>query len=51
MLRALDETIQTVDGQTYVLEDQLQTALEICKLAAKEPQQYTALPDGSWTKN
>ena len=51
MLQALDEAIQTLDGQTYVLDDQLQTALEICKLAAKEPQQYTALPDGSWTKN
>ena len=37
--------------RTYVLDDQLQTALEICKLAAAEPQQYTALPDGSWKKN
>lgn len=51
MLQALDEAMQTLDGQTYVLDDQLQTALEICKLAAEKPQQYTALPDGSWKKN
>lgn len=51
MLQALDEAMQTLDGQTHVLDDQLQTALEICKLAAEKPQQYTALPDGSWKKN
>ena len=43
--------MQTLDGQTFVLDQQLQTALELCKLAAEEPQQYTALPDGSWKKN
>lgn len=51
MLQALDAAMQTLDGETYVLDDQLQTALEICKLAAAQPQQYTALPDGSWIKN
>lgn len=51
LLQALEAAVQAVDGQTYVLDDQLQTALEICKLAAAEPQQYTALPDGSWKKN
>ncbi|MGO5028042.1 S41 family peptidase [Candidatus Agathobaculum pullicola] len=51
MLQALDEAMQTLDGQTYELDEQLLTALELCKLAAAEPQQYTALPDGSWKKN
>ena len=49
--QALDGAMQTLDGQTFVLDQQLQTALELCKLAAEEPQQYTALPDGSWKKN
>lgn len=51
MLQALDMAMQTLDGQTYELDEQLFTALEIGKLAAAEPQQYTALPDGSWKKN
>lgn len=51
MLEALDAAMQTLDGQTYELDEQLLTALEIGKLAAAEPQQYTALPDGSWKKN
>lgn len=51
MLSALDAAMQTLDGQTYELDQQMQVALEICKQAAAEPQQYTALPDGSWTKN
>ena len=51
LLQALDGAMQTLDGQTFVLDQQLQTALELCKLAAEEPQQYTALPDGSWKKN
>ena len=51
MLQALDAAMQTLDGQTYELDEQLLTALEIGKLAAAEPQQYTALPDGSWKKN
>lgn len=51
MLQALDAAMQTLDGQTYQLDEQLNTALEICKLAAAKPQQYTALPDGSWKKN
>ena len=51
MLLALDEAVQTLDGQTYLLDDQLQTALEICKLAEAEQQRYTPLPDGGWKKN
>ena len=51
MLQALDEAMQTLNGQTHVLDDQLQAALEICKQAAEKPQRYTALPDGSWKKN
>ena len=51
MLGALDEAVQLLDGQTHVLDDQLQAALEICKQAAEKPQRYTALPDGSWKKN
>lgn len=51
MLDALDEAVQLLDGQTHVLDDQLQAALEICKQAAEKPQRYTALPDGSWKKN
>ena len=51
LLQALDGAMQTLDGQTFVLDQQMQTALELCKLAAEEPQQYTALPDGSWKKN
>lgn len=50
-LQALDAAMQALDGQTYELDEQLLTALEMCKLAAAEPQQYTALPDGSWKKN
>lgn len=51
MLDALDEAVQLLDGQTHVLDDQLQAALEICKQAAEKPQRYIALPDGSWKKN
>ena len=51
MLQALDMAMQTLDGETYELDMQLQAALEIGKLAAAEPQQYTALADGSWKKN
>lgn len=51
MLQALDAAMQTLDGQTYQVDEQMLTALELCKQAAAEPQQYTALPDGSWKKN
>lgn len=51
MLQALDAAMQTLDGETYQLDEQLLTALELGRLAAAEPQQYTALPDGSWKKN
>ena len=51
LLAALDDAVHTLDGERFVLDDQLQTALEICKLAAAKPQQYTALPDGSWQAN
>ena len=48
MLSALDEAITALNGQTYVLDEQLQTALAMCRLAAAEPQQYTVQADGSW---
>lgn len=48
MLNALDEAITTLNGQTYLLDEQLQTALEMCKMAAAKPQQYTVQSDGSW---
>ena len=51
VLTALDDAMQTLDGRSYELDMQLQTALEICKLAAAKPQQYTSLADGSWKKN
>ena len=37
LLQALDGAMQTLDGQTFVLDQQMQTALELCKLAAEEP--------------
>ena len=49
LLEALDDAVQVLDGTTYLLDDQLQLALSVCQLAAKQPQRYTALPDGSWT--
>jgi len=49
VLKALDESMKNLDGETYIIDDQLQTALSICKTAAKEPQRYIANPDGSWT--
>ncbi len=48
MLNALDQAITALDGKTYTLDEQMQTALEICKLAAAKPQQYTVQSDGSW---
>ncbi|MDO4270853.1 MAG: S41 family peptidase [Eubacteriales bacterium] len=50
MLEALENAMRTLDGQTYLLDEQLQTALEICKLAADKPQQYIPLADGGWKK-
>ena len=51
LLQALDDAVRALDGETCVLDDQLQTALDLCLLAAAEPQRYTALPDGSWKEN
>ncbi len=51
LLQALDDAVRALDGETCVLDDQLQTALDLCLLAADEPQRYTALPDGSWKEN
>lgn len=50
-LEALDAAMQTLDGLSYTIDRQLEAAVDICKRAAAEPQQYTALPDGSWKKN
>lgn len=49
MLQALDGAMRTLDGQTYMVDNQLHTAIELCKLAAAKPQRYTAAADGSWT--
>ena len=38
-------------GKTYTLDMQMQSALEICRLAAAKPQQYTVSPDGTWKRN
>lgn len=51
MLSALDDAISALSGRTYTLDIQLQSALEICRLAAAKPQQYTVLADGSWKSN
>ncbi len=48
MLRALDGAMQSLRGQTYARDDQLLTAMELCRLAAQKPQRYVPLPDGSW---
>lgn len=50
MLSALDEAVTALNGQTYIVDDQLQSALEMCRLAAAKPQQYTVKSDGTWTK-
>ena len=49
MLQALDGAMRTLDGQTYMVDNQLHTAIELCKLATAKPQRYTAAADGSWT--
>ena len=38
LLEALDDAVQVLDGTTYLLDDQLQLALSVCQLAAKQPQ-------------
>lgn len=48
LLAALEQAMQILNGETYVIDDQLQLAVEMGKLAAEKPQQYTPLPDGSW---
>lgn len=51
MLAALDAAMQTLDGESYEVDQPLLTAVELCREAAAAPQRYTALPDGSWKKN
>ncbi len=48
MLSKLEETVQNLDGMTYTIDEQLETAIGLCKLAASEPQQYVPNPDGTW---
>lgn len=50
VLSLLDQAMQTLDGQTFVIDRQLDVALAICKTAAAKPQQYVSLADGSWTR-
>ncbi len=50
MLESLEKTIEALDGKTYTLDTQYQTALAMCRTAAAKPQQYTVQPDGSWKK-
>ena len=51
MLSALSDAISALSGKTYTLDMQMQSALEICRLAAEKPQQYTVSPDGTWKRN
>ena len=48
---ALSDAISALSGKTYTLDMQMQSALEICRLAAAKPQQYTVSPDGTWKRN
>ncbi len=48
MLSKLEETVQNLDGMTYSIDEQLDTAIDMCKAAAEEPQKYVAEPDGTW---
>ncbi len=50
MLQMLDDSMKNLDGEMYMVDDQLMTALAICKMAAKEPQKYISNPDGTWVK-
>lgn len=50
MLKQLKaQTAYAADGLT--IDNQLATALEICKLAAQQPAQYTVNTDGTWKNN
>lgn len=49
LLKQLDA--QTSAEEELTADNQLATALEICKLAAAEPAQYTAKADGTWKNN
>lgn len=51
LLTKLEEAITTLDGMTYTLDTQLQTAIGICELAAQQPLPYTVQSDGTWTAN
>ena len=51
MLSALSDAISALSGKTYTLDMQMQSALEICRLAAAKPQQYSVSPDGTWKRN
>ena len=51
MLSALSDAISALSGKTYTLDMQMQSALEICRLAAAKPQQYSVRPDGTWKRN
>lgn len=50
MLRQLDAQTSFLSGGETT-DVQLSTALEICKLAAKEPAKYTVRTDGTWKNN
>ncbi len=48
LLTKLDEAIANLDGKTYSVDEQLDIALGLCRIAAQEPQQYVSNPDGTW---
>lgn len=48
-LRLLDARANEVRQAAQGLDNQLAAALEICKLAAEKPAQYTVNSDGTWT--
>lgn len=48
VLQELTKAITSLDGTTYTLDDQLETAISLCQDAIKQPQRYVSQSDGSW---
>lgn len=48
LLAAMEADFQAFDGVEYYVDEQLNRAIMIAQLAAKQPQRYRALEDGSW---
>ena len=50
-LKAIESTIQEMRNSVIVNDQQLDTAIAICKNAAQKPLQYTVNDDGTWQNN